>query len=275
MSSRGVLEKRSLDCVRLPATFAAAGIAHACLIALAGATHVASVQPKSEETPIEAALEVASMERPDRAENISSLPRPAVLGLGVAGLQVRPALGRHRGAPPGAARSSEPPRSAAPAEAQTSAMDHLRSADTSTDLAVATEHELPPPGVGGDEAHSPRSAQDTRDVNTAARPGALPHAELGSNGLVARGPRLVPEPNPCRGVFPTNAGCDRAIVTVALDVTESGTPTTPQVLSEQPSGQGFANAARLCSASLRFYPASDGAGRPVAARSVVRLRFAR
>lgn len=97
----------------------------------------------------------------------------------------------------------------------------------------------------------------------------------GLAATLAHGPRLRVAADPCRGMFPRGAEHDEGSVVVALRVTPSGVPTGPRVLEEFPRGEGFAEAARACLPRLRFEPAADAEGVPVAAESVVRLRFHR
>jgi hypothetical protein len=95
------------------------------------------------------------------------------------------------------------------------------------------------------------------------------------NPLAARSARLVSNGDLCGDVFPREAKSDKGVVTLSLGVTRTGATTRAVVVLEQPPGQGFGRAARLCSERLRFQPAFDVVGRPVAAKSVVRLHFAR
>lgn len=99
-------------------------------------------------------------------------------------------------------------------------------------------------------------------------------AGVGRDASVAHGPRLRSE-HPCRGLFPYAAGSDRGTATVSVDVTGDGSPAHPRIVTEQPMGQGFAAAALACAARLRFEPAVDAHGVPIASTSVVRLRFTR
>jgi TonB family protein len=91
----------------------------------------------------------------------------------------------------------------------------------------------------------------------------------------ARKARLIAEANPCGNFFPGAAAGDLGFVTLELRVTPSGTASAARILSESPGGQGFAEAARLCTSRLHFWPALDAASQPIAATSIVRLRFAR
>jgi hypothetical protein len=125
-----------------------------------------------------------------------------------------------------------------------------------------------------------RSAQELTRASskwgTSSAAGSAPGAAAEpASETAARGPRLIAAPNPCGSFFPRRAACDLGLVTLALQVTAAGGVAEPRVLSESPTGQGFAEAARLCTTQLRFLPALDAARQPIAARSVVRLRFAR
>lgn len=81
--------------------------------------------------------------------------------------------------------------------------------------------------------------------------------------------------SPCGDLFPHSARRDDGTVEVALELAQSGEPLASRIVDEAPRGQGFGVAASHCVRRLRFAPALDRSGQPVASRSVVQLRFAR
>lgn len=102
-----------------------------------------------------------------------------------------------------------------------------------------------------------------------------PNATSTSAPTRPRRPRLIPVADVCRGVFPEHTDANAGTVTVALRVSDSGRPASLRIVDERPTAQGFAGSARLCVPRLRFEPAADSAGLPIAANSIVRLRFVR
>lgn len=86
---------------------------------------------------------------------------------------------------------------------------------------------------------------------------------------------LAGRADPCAGLFPWDARVDDGTVLLALEVTPAGLPQRPRIVQESPRGHGFAEAARSCLHRIRFEPAADREGAPIASRSVVRLRFHR
>jgi len=123
------------------------------------------------------------------------------------------------------------------------------------------------------------SSDATSDRADAARTGApLPAGVRGDGVPAARGTGhgpLLAAADPCRDLFPVQAEESAGVVTVAVSVAPTGRTSRARILEESPRGQGFARAAHACSSRLRFRPAIDPAGRPIAANSVVRLRFER
>jgi hypothetical protein len=81
--------------------------------------------------------------------------------------------------------------------------------------------------------------------------------------------------DPCRGFFPQGAQTNRGEVSVIATVRDQGSVVRTEIESETPLAQGFGAAARACLAKQRFEPALDDAGRPTAARTRVRITFAR
>lgn len=105
--------------------------------------------------------------------------------------------------------------------------------------------------------------------------GSAPAGSPGESGTLSHGPRLVRQRNVCRGLFPHQASHESGSVVVSVEVTPEGNPHSPRITLEAPRGEGFAQAAQTCVPRLHFVPATDAAGRPVASRSKVRLRFDR
>ncbi len=253
--------------MRFLASLVAAGTAHAGVAALVGSAARGPVQPSTTMMIIEASLEAPLVGRPNGCEQPPLAERP----------DEHAALGHHRAAlPVPVARPPEQLRDDATATILATSLGSAHAEEPRAGVAIG-------PGHDGTNGAPPAGSPETDSLVLAEGPGSesgtpaaarLPvRPALG--GIAIRSPRLLSDPNPCLGVFPRHAECDRGIVTVALDVTKSGAARAPRVLSERPAGQGFGGAARLCSMSLRFYPASDAAGRPVPGSSVVRLRFAR
>jgi protein TonB len=81
--------------------------------------------------------------------------------------------------------------------------------------------------------------------------------------------------DPCRGFFPQGAQTNRGEVSVIATVRDQGSVVRTEIESEAPLGQGFGAAARACLTKQRFEPALDDAGKPTAARTRVRITFAR
>lgn len=81
--------------------------------------------------------------------------------------------------------------------------------------------------------------------------------------------------DPCRGYFPQGATTNRGEVSVIATVRDQGSVVRTEIEHESPPGQGFGPAARACLAKQRFEPALDDDGKPTAARTRVRITFAR
>src|SRR5581483_6385008 len=89
-------------------------------------------------------------------------------------------------------------------------------------------------------------------------PGAAPSSSLA--------PKLDPMP---KCAFPPAATSDDATVKLKVDVDDKGHVTKTTVLSETPTGEGFASAAKSCMSTASFTPGKDAAGKPTAASAVV------
>ncbi len=126
---------------------------------------------------------------------------------------------------------------------------------------------------------SARGTLPARGPASARGPGRLARLSAGRAGGSAaqrsRPARLLADQRPCQGIFPTGTDHDRGVVTVKLSVSAQGEPGAPRILSESPRGEGFDRATQICLPQLRFAPAQDAEGRPVASQSVLRLKFRR
>jgi hypothetical protein len=242
--------RRDTDRLRLLATFVVAGLGHVGVVALAGSSRAVSFHAASA-APIDVTVAADETAAPERSNDERATSAPRVRSDDThADLETQSRVAR-------SARSTVNRVSAnLPAHADDASDVASRAVVDSEPAATAVASSSPSP------SSSLRAEGDGRGSTT-------------TRAAVARKPRLVAEREPCRGVFPSQADCDRGTVTLAVDVTESGTTAAPRIVSEEPAGQGFASAARLCSANLHFHPASDVEGRPVASSSVVRLRFER
>ncbi|HMJ11913.1 MAG TPA: hypothetical protein VK524_10895 [Polyangiaceae bacterium] len=100
-------------------------------------------------------------------------------------------------------------------------------------------------------------------------------AKVAAAGTPSARAVLIADSAACTGIFPTAANSERGVVTVALRVAATGRASGARLLDERPLGEGFGGAARQCLERVRFQPALDRLGRPVASESVLRLRFAR
>jgi len=131
--------------------------------------------------------------------------------------------------------------------------------------------------VGGTAQFGAAGARPTPFAGTA--PKAPPATKPAGEALVpladlSRKPAL-PGSDPCRGFFPASAEDDAGDVAVLVTVSASGRVTNTQLLSENPSHQGFGAAARTCLTSQHFVPALDRAGNAAATAVRVNLRFSR
>jgi hypothetical protein len=97
----------------------------------------------------------------------------------------------------------------------------------------------------------------------------------GSGRDLSRPAALMRSGNPCTGYFPTDAKSDLATVSLNLSVDATGRVAEIAVQSEDPAGQGFADAARACLRAAAFTPARDAAGNNVAASLAFNLHFSR
>lgn len=254
-----------MENVRFTVSLAAAGFAHAAIMAVASTSAGGTASCRSgAPTTMEAPIDVIPVgENPD--PEVTSAESRLGSSRAHAPEQGRPRPISHRATPSGArSRSDRPAREALhvdPADSDQGQRDGPpRDAAPDTDPdnapALAAAGEMP--------------LQTSRATGRAGRADGTEDARS-----AARNARLSSSIDVCRDVFPSRAEGDRGMVTVALQITERGAASATNILSEQPSGQGFARAARLCSERLRFDPAIDEAGWPVASRSVVRLRFVR
>jgi protein TonB len=123
-------------------------------------------------------------------------------------------------------------------------------------------------GGTADHAEHAVPVPPARSPAPAAKPG-LVFAER-----LSRQPSLGAH-DPCRGFFPQAAQINRGEVSVIVTVRDQGAVVRTEIENEAPVGQGFGAAARACLAKQRFEPALDDAGRPTAARTRVRITFAR
>jgi hypothetical protein len=96
-----------------------------------------------------------------------------------------------------------------------------------------------------------------------------------AQGSASRAPSLIAAGNPCRGYFPSTARADHGRVQIRVGVDVTGHASDSQILIESPVGQEFGSAARACAAALRFEPAADGLGAPIAGVAKLELRFDR
>lgn len=113
-----------------------------------------------------------------------------------------------------------------------------------------------------------------RSASGAARGGRVTAGSGGSPKASVpyrKRPRML-QPWSCS--FPAAAraqGIERAVVTVAVDVTARGAVHTARIVRDP--GDGFGVAARACVLKARFAPAEDDLGRPIAAKVVIRVVF--
>lgn len=158
----------------------------------------------------------------------------------------------------------------------------LLDAVPSTELAAALADE----GLQGGRVAAGPGDEQPGDERQGAGSGTAPEGRYGAGGSVgeastrsgyaAHGPQLVTAgADPCAGLFPWHAEVSRGQVTLELAVDRAGHALPTAVVAESPPEQGFARAARDCARRLRFVAAVNEAGQPVAARSRVRLAFAR
>ncbi len=120
-------------------------------------------------------------------------------------------------------------------------------------------------------------------ANHATRPLPVPPAPakaVATASTLVFAARLSRQPSlgahdPCRGYFPESARSAHGEVSVIATVRDQGAVVRTEIESETPIGEGFGAAARACLAKQRFAPALDNEGRPTAARTRIRIRFAR
>jgi hypothetical protein len=130
--------------------------------------------------------------------------------------------------------------------------------------------------VGGKADFGAKGAERT---GQGATPAPAPVAHGGGDGLVpvanlSRKPRLD-ESDPCRGYFPRSATDDDARVSLHVVIDKGGRIASTVVLSEDPPGQGFGAAAKVCLRTKQLTPALDRDGNPAATAIRINLRFTR
>jgi hypothetical protein len=91
----------------------------------------------------------------------------------------------------------------------------------------------------------------------------------------ARGPGLLARGDICSRYFPSHAHANLGRVQISVQVDAAGHARASRVLLESPLGNEFGSAARACAAALRFVPAIDRRGAPVAGEAKLELRFRR
>lgn len=166
--------------------------------------------------------------------------------------------------------------------------DGMHGPSVSTNPRAATRRARPLTSVASPEVPVVAEGAATGEVEVgtngepAAGSSSASHASPGAPGAAATGLRegarravLAGAADPCRGLFPYAAAANSGAVAVEVSVAPDGGVSLQRIMTESPPGQGFGAAAAACTSRLRFVPASDGAGRAVAARSIVRLRFER
>ena len=88
--------------------------------------------------------------------------------------------------------------------------------------------------------------------------------------------RATFESKPCsKAFFPADAKVDEASVRMRVIVEESGEPTDPFVLKEEPPGQGFGKAAQKCLWGARFRPGADQNQAAIRSEIEIVVRFLR
>ena len=213
---------------------------------------------------------------------------------------------QHADAPAsGTAGSRTPPR-AARVLATRSARGSARAAQTGasagalhTDESAARDPHAPgplastPTGRPAQVDEPPATAQAAGAPAGAQAPTGVQHARgshpgdgvgwergQGARGVASgqgggRAPGLLAMHNPCTGYFPATASVDHGAVQIHVHVDATGHTRGARVLNEMPSGQEFGRAARACAAALRFVPASDRLGSPIAGEAKLELSFTR
>jgi hypothetical protein len=113
----------------------------------------------------------------------------------------------------------------------------------------------------------------------AARPGGEGIAnEVGTDWAkesdLRRRPRLA-EADACRGFYPRLARADRGVAMLSVKVRSSGEVAKASLVSENPVGEGFGDAAMDCVAGKVFEPGIDRRGHPANAIASLLIRFSR
>lgn len=236
----------------------------------AAAAAPASASPAAKSEPNRARSEHVSASR--RARRTSTHPASSMVG----------------GRVGGRAAAAEP---SAAADTSSSAIVASHAAAAAGPLPTApaqrsAEEAGRPEGRGATaSAHSHRpGAASTLAAKTSPRLAALagmgqgtrePSRATDGRGHGPHGPRLLATSDPCAGYFPASAESSHGEVQLAIQVSADGLARPSRTLVEHPRGQGFGNAAKACAVRLRFVPARDAGGQPVAAEAKVALRFER
>lgn len=134
------------------------------------------------------------------------------------------------------------------------------------------------PPSGETSGESPARGSQTLGVGAGASRSGAPGGStsgFGRAGGLPHGPSLLASQDPCRGFFPAAARVDHAAVRIRVEVDAAGHTRASHVLAESPGGQQFRSAARACAAALRFAPAADLDGSPIAGVAKLELRFDR
>jgi protein TonB len=136
-------------------------------------------------------------------------------------------------------------------------------------------------GVPSEKGKGDDPTTDGRPVVDDTRPGPPPHvtaapAPPGRLAADRSRPVALAGGSSWRCPFPPEADADqidRAVVDVQVSVQPDGHAGAVTIVSDP--GHGFGRAARACAIAQRYEPAADRAGVPVAATTVVHVRFAR
>ncbi|HEY6555833.1 MAG TPA: energy transducer TonB [Polyangiaceae bacterium] len=216
-----------------------------CALSAHGLLAIFFVQPSPATVPAEPALQWVEL--------TEDAPTPPPLGTRLA----PPRSESHRSVNTTCAR-----RAAARAPA-------ARGHEVATEKQTASAHDTPAAGALEDDTGQ-RAAE-----SAGAGSGRVAPAGGVSDGTLATRAVLVASTAACNGFFPALAASDDGVVTLSMQVTPSGHAHAGRVLDELPLGEGFGDAARRCLQRVRFQPALDRHGQPVASTSVLRLRFAR
>lgn len=152
-----------------------------------------------------------------------------------------------------------------------------RGQEVAAEKQVTSAHDTSAPTTGTLEpARALEAGRGHRAAESSgAGAGSVAPAGGVSGGALATRAVLIASTAACDNFFPALAASDDGVVTLFMHVAPSGRVHSGRVLDERPLGDGFGNAARRCLQRVRFQPAVDRHGQPVASTSVLRLRFAR